>query len=42
MRYWKPVEIILRKQARRLTFEYSLVGGKNDTKEDARGAGAFN
>ena len=31
-----PAGIILSRTGRRLTFEYSLVGGVNDTSEDAR------
>lgn len=30
------MHIILKKAGRRITFEYALVGGVNDTKEDAR------
>ena len=35
MRFWKPAVIILR-TGRRITFEYSLVAGVNDSDEDAR------
>ena len=31
-----PAGIIFRQTGRRVTFEYSLVGGVNDTKEDAK------
>ena len=36
MRFWKPAVIILKKPGRRITFEYSLVAGVNDSDEDAR------
>ena len=36
MRCWMPAGIILSRPDGRLTFEYSLVGGVNDTEEDAR------
>ena len=31
-----PAGIIMKKTGRRITFEYSLVGGQNDSKEDAK------
>ncbi len=36
MRFWMPAKLFCYKTGRRITFEYSLVAGVNDSEEDAR------